>query len=87
MRDHRVRNGDASASAVRARTWVDAVGQPVAVGDTVWAVVGTSGAPSRVQRFTSTRVVVRRADGMVAVLRPSSVVVMRSTPLDTVKVP
>jgi hypothetical protein len=59
-------------------TRVDAVGQPLTVGDTVWAIVGTSGAASRVQRVGINQVVVRRDDGMVAVLRPTSVVVLKS---------
>lgn len=56
---------------------VDAVGRALAVGDTVWAVVGTSGERSTVRRLSVRRVVVERADGLLALLRPSSVVGLR----------
>ncbi len=56
---------------------VDAVGRPVAVDDAVTAMVGNRGVLAVVERISGSRLVVRRRDGMKAVLNSGNVVVVQ----------
>jgi hypothetical protein len=60
----------------RAVALLDVVGQPIAVGNTVWAFLGDLGFSGVVERVMADRLLIRREDGVRATLRPTSAVVM-----------
>lgn len=69
--------GTPSGGAEHARIPLDAVGHLVRVSDAVTALVGRRGTLAVVERVAGSRVVVRRGDGMKAVLNAESVVVVQ----------
>lgn len=69
--------GTPNAGQTGARIPLDAVGRFVAVDDMVTAHVGARGALAVVERVSGSRLVVRRGDGMKAVLDSGSVVVVQ----------
>lgn len=67
----------AGAPERRAAGPSDAVGHPLAVGDTVATLVGGTRDRGVIRQLTAGRLVVVRDDGMVAILRTTSVVFVR----------